>query len=119
MKFTQTDLLQAFTELLSRKLHDAGITVEYRDEECKKHEGAHSSVQFTIGDDMPDLTPVVDRMFEKIKGRKHLVLCKMLMPHGCDWCGEYRVGNVVVRMVRQYDINENRCPIRFDIRFWL
>ncbi|CAB4164409.1 hypothetical protein UFOVP830_33 [uncultured Caudovirales phage] len=115
MKFTAQKLADTFASLLATQLDTLGVDVNYNDQKTDK--GAHVSVMTNVNDDMPDMLPAVERMLTQLKDKKTLNLRGLLMPQNCEWCALGRSGNVVVRMVRMYDLNTDRLPLRFDIRW--
>lgn len=120
MTFTAQDLVDDFAARLNKRLTELGVEVTYTNEMGKSQKsdaGAHVGISLMVGDPYPDLTEAVEKMAVRIGDRKTLHLYNMLLPEGVDWCAMGRCGNVVVRMVRQYDLNSDRLPLRFDIRW--
>lgn len=120
MTFTAQELVDDFAAKLDKWLTELGVKVTYTNEMGKSQKsdaGAHVGISLMIGDPYPDLTEAVEKMTARIGDRKTLHLYNMLLPEGVDWCAMGRSGNVVVRTVRQYDLNSDRLPLRFDIRW--
>ena len=120
MNFTAQELADDFAARLDKRLTELGVKVTYTNEMGKSQKsdaGAHVGISLMVGGPYPYLTEAVEKMIAQIGDRKVLHLYNMLLPENVPWCAMGRSGNVVVRMVRQYDLNSDRLPLRFDIRW--